>query len=491
MRKTKIVCTLGPASSSAGTIRALIDAGMDVARLNFSHGSPETHGATMKLVREAAAEAGKEVGVLQDLPGPKIRSGSGESIELEKDAEVEVIPGRDETHPGSIGCVYADLGRELSSGDSIMLSDGTLELEVIESSPERVRARVVREGTLKTRQGMNLPGAKLSVRSPTDEDLDFLKWGIAQGVDYVALSFVQSAEDVKRAREAAGSHAGDVRFIAKIERPEAAEDIDGILDVADAIMVARGDLGVELPPEAVPNIQREIIRQANLADKPVITATQMLESMTEHSRPTRAEVSDVAHAIWDGTDAVMLSGETASGLYPVESACLMARIAEEAEREDGLRAPSPTISAEHTGTEDVIGMAAELLARELGAVCIVAFTMSGNTARFVSMSRPACPILGLSPDERARRRMTLYKGVFPKAVGKGLERAALLARRARRMTLDVGLGAEGDLIVLVYGEPVGSGVRANTVRLARIGTKGTLDSPGTMIVHRRTPRGAD
>lgn len=470
MRKTKIVCTLGPASGDRATIAAIMDAGMDVARLNFSHGTRESHGETMKLVREAARAAGREVAVLQDLPGPKIRSGAGETIELEKDAAVDVIPGLDETRPGSIGCSYADLGRELTPGDRIMLSDGTLELVVIESAPERVRARVVREGQLKTRQGINLPGAKLGVRSPTDEDLAFLEWGLSYDVDYVALSFVQSAEDVKKAREAAGKRERDVRFIAKIERPEATQDLDNILDAADGIMVARGDLGVELPPERVPNLQREIIRRANLANKPVITATQMLESMTEHSRPTRAEVSDVAHAIWEGTDAVMLSGETASGRYPVRACAMMARIAEAAESEcEGTRAAGEVCrSAPHESTEDVIGLGAELLASRLGAVAIAAITFSGNTARYVSMSRPECPILGLSPDERARRRMALYRGVMPVGTPR-LTGPEELARESARVTREMGLGSEGGLVVLVYGEPVGSGVKANTLRLTRIG----------------------
>jgi pyruvate kinase len=470
MRKTKIVCTLGPASSDKATISALIDAGMDVARLNFSHSTPETHAATMKLVREAAAEAGKEVAVLQDLPGPKIRSGSGETVELEKNGEVEVVPGRDETMPGSIGCTYADLGRELAAGDRIMLSDGTLELEVLDSAPERVRARVVREGTLKPRQGMNLPGAKLGVRSPTLDDIRFLKWGLNNEVDYVALSFVQSADDLRKAREAAGERAGDLRLIAKIERPEATHDLDDILDVADGIMVARGDLGVELPPEQVPNLQREIIRSANLANKPVITATQMLESMTEHSRPTRAEVSDVAHAIWDGTDAVMLSGETASGRHPLKACAIMERIARSAEGEytEGERAGDACRRAPHESAQDVIGLGAELLAGRLGAVAIAAITFSGNTARYVSMSRPECPILGLSPAARARRRMALYRGVMPLAIPR-LAGPEELARESARVTREMGLGAEGDLVVLVYGEPVGSGVKANTLRLARIG----------------------
>ena len=306
MRKTKIVCTLGPASSDPATIANLIDAGMDVARLNFSHGTPESHGEVIARVRDASRAAGKPVAILQDLPGPKIRTGSGPEVELEEGAEVTVHPGVDSTEAGRIGCTYAELGRELLPGKRVLLSDGLLELEVLDSAPDEVRCRVARGGTLRSRQGMNLPGADISARPPTERDIEFLKWGLDAGVDYVALSFVKGREDIARAREAAGERARDVRFIAKIEREEALSNLEGILEEADAVMIARGDLGVEMPPEQVPNLQRDLIRRANAADKPVITATQMLESMIVHARPTRAEVSDVAHAIWDGTDAVML-----------------------------------------------------------------------------------------------------------------------------------------------------------------------------------------
>jgi len=466
MRKTKIVCTIGPASSDEATIARLIDAGMDVARLNFSHNTLEWHGEVLRLVREAARASNREIAVLQDLPGPKIRTGDGGEILLIDDTEVDILPGVAFTDEGEIGCSYAELGRELSVGSAILLSDGFLELEVLESTPERVRCRVARGGLLKTRQGMNLPGAELSAHPPTDEDVEFIKWGIEAGVDYVALSFVKGAEDIERAREAAGDGAKDVRFVAKIEREEALENLDEILGAADAIMVARGDLGVELPPEQVPGRQRDMIRRANAADKPVITATQMLESMVSRARPTRAEVSDVAHAIWEGTDAVMLSGETATGRYPVESCSLMERIAREAEREVagegvlGAHAPAG-------GAEDVIGMASDLVARSLGAKAIVAATMSGDTARYCSMARPACPILALSPLERARRRMALYRGVLPVRI-ESMDETEALADVARRAGRQLGFAQAGDLLVLVFGEPVGTGAKANTVRVVHV-----------------------
>ncbi len=484
MRKTKIVCTLGPASSDAETIAKLIDAGMDVARLNFSHGTPESHGEVMARVREASRAAGKPVAILQDLPGPKIRTGTGPDVGLEEGAEVSVLPGVDFTEPGRIGCTYAELGRELSPGKRILLSDGLLELEVLDSNPDEVRCRVARGGTLPARQGMNLPGAELSARPPTERDLELLRWGLDAGVDYVALSFVKGGDDVARAREAAGDRAKDVRFIAKIEREEALSHLDGIFHEADAVMIARGDLGVEMPPERVPNLQRDLIRRANAADKPVITATQMLESMIEHARPTRAEVSDVAHAIWDGTDAVMLSGETATGRHPVECAALMSRIAEWAEREVGA-APVQGGPAPHTSVEDVIGMAAELVARYLGSRAIVAATLSGETARYASMARPRCAVVALSPLEATRRRVALYRGVIPVAIDE-MKDTETLAEAARRAVGSLfgdgpgpahcagpksGAGAPG-IAVLVYGEPVGSGVKANTVRLVRVGTEG-------------------
>jgi len=319
MRKTKIVCTLGPASSDPKTIARLIDAGMDVARLNFSHGTPESHGEVIARVREAARAAGKAVAILQDLPGPKIRTGTGPDVELEDGAEVSILPGVDSTEPGRIGCTYAELGHEISAGKRILLSDGLLELEVLDSTPDEVRCRVARGGTLRARQGMNLPGSDLSAHPPTGRDLEFLEWGLDAGVDYVALSFVKRGEDIARARAAAGERARDVRFIAKIEREEALSRMDGILAETDAIMIARGDLGVEMPPERVPNLQRDLIRRANAADKPVITATQMLESMIVHAHPTRAEVSDVAHAIWDGTDAVMSCSRARPRLAAIRS----------------------------------------------------------------------------------------------------------------------------------------------------------------------------
>jgi len=464
MRKTKMVCTIGPASRDPVVLRRLIRAGMDCARLNFSHETPEVHGRTLRALREAAEAESREVAALQDLPGPKIRTGRGETIELVEGSELVILPGVDVTEPGRIGCSYSELGRELRAGGRVLLSDGFLELEVLESRPEEVRCRVVRGGDLRARQGINLPGAELSARSPTAEDIEYLRWGLDAGVDYIALSFVKTADDVKRARDAAGARARDVRIVAKIERPEAVRDIDNILDAADGIMVARGDLGVELPPERVPPSQREIVRRANAADKPVIVATQMLESMTVHLRPTRAEVSDVAHAIWDGTDAVMLSGETASGRHPVEAASLMARIAEEADLDLERQTCAPPRGG-HTGQQDVVGMAASLLARELSAAAIAAVTLSGETARYVSMARPQCPVLGLSPSSQARRRMALYRGVIPMAVEKILD-AETLASEARRAARETGLAKGGDLVVLVYGEPVGSGVRANTVRLA-------------------------
>ncbi len=466
MRKTKIVCTLGPASSDEATIAKLIDAGMDVARLNFSHNTLEWHGEVLRLVREAARASGREIAVLQDLPGPKIRTGDGGEIVLIDDTEVDILPGVGVTDEGKIGCSYAELGRELSAGSAILLSDGFLELEVLESTPERVRCRVARGGLLKTRQGMNLPGADLSAHPPTAEDMEFIKWGVEAGVDYIALSFVKGAEDIERARTAAGDGAKDVRFVAKIERKEAVENLDEILKAADAIMVARGDLGVELPPEQVPGRQREMIRHANAADKPVITATQMLESMVSRARPTRAEVSDVAHAIWDGTDAVMLSGETATGRYPIECCSLMERIAREAEREaagEGV----PGTHAPAGGAEDVIGMASNLVARSLGAKAIVAATMSGDTARYCSMARPACPILALSPVERARRRMALYRGVLPVRI-ESMDETEALADVARRAGRQLGSAEAGDVLVLVFGEPVGTGAKANTVRVVHV-----------------------
>lgn len=463
MRKTKIVCTLGPASEDPEVITSLIQAGADVIRLNFSHADVDWHRRSAERVRKIAAELGKHVAILVDLPGPKIRTSDGETVALTAGEMLRVVPGA-ETARGTIGTSCARLPKEVRPGDRILLSDGMLELAVEQTGEKEILCRVVRGGTLKPRQGINLPGVRLSVGSPTDEDIELLQAGLEMGADYVAISFVRSSEDVEKTRAAAGSKAPGVRFIAKIERPEAIEDIDAILAAADAVMVARGDLGVELPPEEVPGLQRMLIEKAWAADKPVITATQMLESMTENVRPTRAEVSDVAHAVWDGTDAVMLSAETASGRYPVEAAAVCARVAEEAEKlllEKRPRPPEPSCA------EDVIGMGAGMLSRELNAAAVAVATLSGNSARFVSMARPGAPILALSPEESTCRRAALYWGVSPErlAILSGPEELSGEATKAARRTLGV---PEGSLVVLVYGAPLGSGAPANTLRLLRV-----------------------
>ena len=417
MRRTKIVATIGPASRDARTLEALIEAGVDVVRLNFSHGAPEEHLAVMKAVREIAARRGRSVALLQDLAGPKIRTGrlrGGEPVELREGARVRITT--DETIEGSaelIPTTYDPLPSDVRPGDKILLDDGNLELRVLETkSPTTVECEVVHGGPLKPQKGMNLPGVRLSTPALTEKDRKDLAFGVAHGVDYVALSFVRQPSDVEECKALIQSLGGGPPVIAKIEKREAVNSLPDILDAADGVMVARGDLGVELSTEEVPTLQKRIIEMANGAGKVVITATQMLESMIEHPRPTRAEASDVANAILDGTDAIMLSAETASGRYPVEAVSTMSRIARYTEEHYGPRSPARVAGA-GTLIARSLARVASSVAEELSCSLIVAFTESGATARLVSCYRPRVPIAAITYNENTYRRLALWWGVVP------------------------------------------------------------------------------
>jgi pyruvate kinase len=459
IRRTSIVATLGPASSSKEVIRALVEAGLDVARLNFSHGDHEGHARHIALVREVAAELGRPVGLLGDLCGPKIRVGKfeGGRLELEEGAELEVTCRDVLGRPGLIPSQYEHLARDVEPGQRILLDDGKLEFVVLARLDlERVRVRVVRGGILKDKKGMNLPGAALSTPALTDKDKLDLEFALEQDLDYVALSFVRRAEEVAdlQARIQAFGRARGVkvptRVVSKIEKPEALEEIERIVDLSDGIMVARGDLGVEMPPERVPILQNELIQLANRRQKPVIVATQMLESMIEQQSPTRAEVSDVATAVFGNADAVMLSAETAAGKYPVEALRMMDRVVREVEshqwaehrfgklREQFSVEPNP----------NALARACTLLSQdmEIRAVCVM--TRSGRTARIMSAARPSAPILAISREPKVTRQMMLYWGVEPLPVDRELsgdEFADLAAVAARER----GLAERGQYILLV------------------------------------------
>ncbi|MCS7206543.1 MAG: pyruvate kinase [Dehalococcoidia bacterium] len=412
VRKTKIVATVGPASRSEETLARLIEAGVDVFRLNFSHGTWEEHGAVIDALRRLS-RAKRPVAILQDLQGPRLRTGpleGGRPVTLKPGQQftltVEPIVGNDQ----KVSVSYPGLPQDVALGNRILLADGLLELEVVQTTPTEVITRVVRGGVLEERKGINVPGVQLAVPPTTEKDLRDLEFGVSKGVDWVALSFVRNAHDVRRAREILRTLGAQTPLIAKIERPEALRNLDGILQEADGIMVARGDLGVELPPEKVPLVQKYLIQRANAAGVLVITATQMLESMVSSPRPTRAEASDVANAILDGTDAVMLSAETAVGQYPVEAVETMARIATEVDYAND-RPSAPNGHRENLSHS--LSRAAARLAQEVGAEALVVYTRSGYTAQLLSKERPPTPIYAFTTDESVARRLCLWYGVVP------------------------------------------------------------------------------
>jgi len=467
--RTKIVATLGPVSSNREVLSDMVEAGLDVVRLNFSHGERADHLARFELVRSVAAELDHNLAILVDLQGPKIRVGmvDDNGVVLDRGREVMLVAGADRAAEPEIPVVYPELAADVRQGDQILLDDGAIGLRVLDVQGERVRCQVERGGVVKSRKGVNLPGVAVSAASLTAKDRADVATAVEAGADYVALSFVRKPDDVIEAKQAIADHGGDIPVVAKLERPEAIDSLDEILEVADAVMVARGDLGVELAVEKVPPIQKHIIARANSLGVPVITATQMLESMVASARPTRAEASDVANAIFDGTDAVMLSQETAVGQYPVEAVATMGRIAREAEATPYLSAPPPPA----VGKLDVpatVSRAAVQMAADLGAKAIVAFTESGATARYVSRFRPRTSIIGLTTSEAARRRMALFWGVQTATpLGVGTQVRGMIDEADARVVRE-GLLAPGDLIVVVAGSPGGRG-GTNRVLVHRVG----------------------
>jgi pyruvate kinase len=468
--KTKIVATLGPASSDAATLLRLVRAGVDVFRLNYSHGEQATHAATLAAVREASRRADKEVGVLQDLAGPKIRTGDvegGGRLALDADAMVVLTDEPGPMRPGVITTNRPELVKDLASGQRVLLSDGRLELAVEDRVPEGWRLRVVRGGSLAGRQGLNLPTTRLSVPSFTPKDEEDLAHGLDAGADMTAMSFVREATDLDEPRRVAVGRGHDLFLVAKIEKPEAVENLDAILDRADAVMVARGDLGVELPAEEVPLLQKRIIRAANERRIPVITATQMLESMIHSPVPTRAEASDVANAILDGTDAVMLSGETAVGDYPVETVETMVRIAENVEQP---APPQPQRRREDPDLRppEAVARAASRAAEEVAARAIVVYTESGNTARLLASARPSVPVLALSPHLLTIRRLRLSFGVYPRLMP-AVQRLAEMLAVGERILVDAGQVRPGDRVVVVSGSRAAHPGGTNMMKILTVG----------------------
>lgn len=467
-RNAKIVCTIGPSSSSRKVITSLIKNGMNVARLNFSHGNYQSHKRNIELIREVSRKLKKPVAILQDLQGIKIRVGliEGDEIELKRGNLILLKPGEGIGNKERIFISYPALIKDTKIGDKILLDDGLIQLSVIGKEKEGVRVKVIEGGILKSRKGVNLPNIKISIRSFTKKDEKDLIFGLSMDIDYVAISFVRTAEDLRKVKLWLKKKRHEVPIIAKIEKPEAISNIDEILSEAEGIMIARGDLGVEMPAEEVPLIQKALIEKANKRGKIVITATQMLESMTEHLRPTRAETTDVANAVLDGTDALMLSAETAAGKYPVDSLRMMDKIiryTESRKKWESLYSRGKTFA-------EAIADAACVAAEYIGAKAIVAFTKSGFTAKLVSKFRPKVPIIAFTPDEKIKNRMCLYWGVNPKNMRLLATMDEMIIEVEKRL-LKEHIAKIGDKIVIISSSPLSTLVKTNFVKLHRIGEK--------------------
>jgi pyruvate kinase len=454
-------------------MQALLRAGVDVVRLNMSHGTREAHARRVKLVRELAGALERPIALLMDLQGPKIRTGElagGRPVRLEEGQPFVITVRPCEGTAERVSTTYQHLPQDVQPEDAILLDDGRLRLRVLDVRGSEVRTRVEVGGALGEHKGINLPGVAVSAPALTPKDLEDLAFGLEHEVDYVALSFVRRPQDLHDAREWLEAHGADIPLIAKLEKAEAIDNLDAILAACDGVMVARGDLGVELSAEQVPILQKRIIRAAHRRGIPSITATQMLESMTQSPTPTRAEATDVANAVWDETDALMLSGETAVGRYPAETVATMARIAaaaEAAEQPDVVR-PIQRISHAHA-----ISRAARNLAEDLDVAAIVAFTRTGNTAELLSRERPRVPILALTPEARVYRRLALRWGVYPMACGVSPHVEALIEEMERQV-LSRRLARPGQQMIVVGAMPLRKGVHTNFVKLHTVGKGGEV-----------------
>ncbi len=474
MRRTKIVATIGPSSSDEAVLWQMIKAGMDVARLNFSHGTHEEHAASVRKIRRLSERADKPIGIICDLQGPKIRVGelAGSPLELRKGGTL-VITTRSVKGAGNrISTTYKRLHHDVKTGDRILLDDGAMTVRIVKVAGRDIHCRVINGGILEAHKGINLPGIKISEPSLTEKDKEDVGFAVKLGVDYFAMSFIRRADDIIRLKDHLGSLGARTPIIAKVEKPEALQHIDEIISVSDGIMVARGDLGVEMSPEKVPQTQQDLIRRSIEAGRLSITATQMLESMIRQPMPTRAEASDVVNAIYDGTGAVMLSGETAVGDYPVESVKMMARIAEEADTYAVEKQKRVVRHSAGLGSfEDAIGQAVETTARNLPARVIACLTTSGFTAQHISSYRPLAPIVAFTQNEAVCKRMSLLWGVraIPIKEAKTID---VLIANAERELLKRRLAKQGDDIIITAGYPLGVSGTTNLMHLLRMGHKG-------------------
>jgi len=467
IKRTKLICTLGPACDTVAGLEALIDAGMDVARFNFSHGTHAEHADRLARLREASEKKKKPIAVLQDLCGPKIRTGTfAAPFDLPAGAEVVLSEGDGKGDERNISITYEGLAADVRIGDRIMFDDGRIVLLVTSIEGDAVHAKVTQGGGMRSKVGVFLPTRSLRISALTEKDKADLGFGLTHGVDYVALSFVRRADDLRLVREICQEWGKPTPIIAKIETPDAVENVESVVAASDGVMVARGDLGVEFPPERVPVIQRQILLVARRVRRPVIVATEMLQSMTKSTRPTRAEASDVANAVFAGADCVMLSGETANGDHPTLAAGMMNAIALEAERSPFFE--SAPYATRATSVAEAIARGAVNTAREIGAKFLVAFTESGLSAMNVSLARPPVPIVGFSPNPQTRRRMALLWGVIPRELPSLSDTDALVDWVSGDLMAN-GLASPGERVVIVFGAPLGVSGSTNSIRVHVIG----------------------
>lgn len=475
MKKTKIVCTIGPASDSVETLVKMIEAGMNVARLNFSHGNYDEHKKKIRNIREASRLSATTIGLMLDTKGPEIRTHAMEDDAIELKMGDTLIVSIDEVlgTPEKISLTYPQLIEEVEPGDKILLDDGLMTLEVteIDNNNNNIVTKVSHGGILKSNKGVNVPGVKTDLPGLTEKDRQDIMFGLEYDVDFIAPSFVRNSDNVLEIREILSQYDKEyVQIIPKIENQEGVDNIDEILSVSDGIMVGRGDLGVEIPIEDVPIVQKQLIEKCNALGKPVITATQMLESMQEHPQPTRAESNDVANAIYDGSDSIMLSGETAAGKYPIEAVKMMSKIALRSEKAQRKQASSALAEYSQTNTTDAIGQATGHTAKNLGIKTIVAATNSGYTARMISKYRPNAHIVAVTFDEKISRTLTLQWGVEPVVAEVPASTDDMFAL-ATDIVIEKEFAREGDLILITAGVPVGEKGTTNLMKIQMIGQR--------------------
>jgi pyruvate kinase len=470
LHRTKIVATIGPASSSRDTLIEMVKAGMNVARLNFSHGTYDDHSRMIQLLRSVSSDLNTPITLLQDLQGPKIRVGqlANGAIELIEGETLALVPDDEATHhPACVGIDYPYLAEEAEPGMQVLLDDGMLELKIETIESPKVICRVIQGGWLKSRKGVNLPDLSLRLPSMTEKDKQDLRFGVSQGVDWMSLSFVRRGEDIIALKDMLKAEgAPETPVIAKIEKPQAIANLDAILDATDGVMVARGDLGVEMKSEKVPLLQKRIIKACNLRSIPVITATQMLESMIEHARPTRAEASDVANAIIDGTDAVMLSGESAVGKHPVRAVQMLSRIAVDVETDVSFANNPP----ERNDITHALSEALNVIDKVLDLQCIVAYTESGYSAMIAAGERPHAPVVAFTPDRDVYHRLNLVWGVKPILVNEPATTFETMTQLAESSLIKSGLASPGDQVLVMGGIPSNRAQGTNFLKLQTIGS---------------------